>query len=357
MADNPTDPEISNTAPGRMPGRWTARVALLMSVVAATLAGYLSYTLIYLRPIAAQEYKTQQAIEVLEQRVLAEMDTALLETQRVLADLTLDLREENRDVQSTLENAVAQSMAEARANKPTTPRQWRMAEAAFLLRMANHWLQFEGDINASVTALQRADEVLLAIQAGGKKDEYDLLPVRSALAQEVVALKSVQRVDVQGIYLRLGALAQSVPSVRSGLTLETPEEATIAAQAPSTLMVIADELEKFVRITDLSTLTTQGGDVSTSERDLGPAEMLAARRTVIAALERAQLAVLRGQDDTYQLSLEQAQAAAKRLAPASDPQLRSFLGQISGLADEPLNTPLPKITGSLDALSQLMESL
>jgi uncharacterized protein HemX len=85
--------------------------------------------------------------------------------------------------------------------------------------------------------------------------------------------------------------------------------------------------------------------------------MLAARRTVIAALERAQLAVLRGQDDTYQLSLEQAQAAAKRLAPASDPQLRSFLGQISGLADEPLNTPLPKITGSLDALSQLMESL
>jgi hypothetical protein len=81
MADNPTDPEISNTAPGRMPGRWTARVALLMSVVAATLAGYLSYTLIYLQPIAAQEYKTQQAIEVLEQRVLAEMDTALLETQ------------------------------------------------------------------------------------------------------------------------------------------------------------------------------------------------------------------------------------------------------------------------------------
>ena len=174
MADNPTDPEISNTAPGRMPGRWMARVALLMSVVAATLAGYLSYTLIYLQPIAAQEYKTQQAIAVLEQRVLAEMDTALLETQRVLADLTLDLREENRDVQSTLENAVAQSLAEARANKPTTPRQWRMAEAAFLLRMANHWLQFEGDINASVTALQRADEVLLAIQAGGKKDEYDL---------------------------------------------------------------------------------------------------------------------------------------------------------------------------------------
>ena len=105
-------------------------------------------------------------------------------------------------MQRTLENAVAQSLAELTANKPTTPRQWRMAEAAFLLRMANHILQFEGDINAALMALQRADDVLLAIQAGQKKDEYDLLPVRTVLAQEVLALKNVQRVDVQGIYLR-----------------------------------------------------------------------------------------------------------------------------------------------------------
>lgn len=122
-------------------------------------------------------------------------------------------------------------------------------------------------------------------------------------------------------------------------------------------MAIAAELEKFVRITDLSTLATQGGDAAASERDHGPAEILAARRTVVAALERAQLAVLRGQDSAYQLSLEQAQVAARRLASASDPQLQGFLGQLSALAEEPLTAPLPKITGSLDALSQLMESL
>jgi uroporphyrin-3 C-methyltransferase len=232
-----------------------------------------------------------------------------------------------------------------------------MAEAAFLLRMANHWLQFEGDINASLTALQRADEVLLAIQSGGDKDEYDLLPVRTKLAQEVLALESVQRIDVQGIYLRLGALVQTVPNVRSSLTLETTEEAPSGTQASSTLMAIAAELEKFVRITDLSTLAAQAGDAVRSERDHGPAEILAARRTVVAALERAQLAVLRGEDDAYQLSLEQAQIAARRLASASDPQLQGFLGQISALAEEPLTAPLPKITGALDALSQLMESL
>ena len=357
MADNPTASETSAPSPGRVSGRRTARVALLMSFVAVMLAGYLGYTLIYLQPLAAQADKTQQSIDALEQRVLAEMDMALMENQRALADLGLGLREETQKVQRTLESAVAQSLAELRANKPTTPRQWRMSEAAFLLRMANHWLQFEGDINASLMALQRADDVLLAIQAGEQKDEYDLLPVRTVLAQEMLALKNVKRVDVQGIYLRLGALAQSVPNVRSGLTFETAKEAINATQAPSTLMIIAAELEKFVRITDLSALAAQGGDASTSERDSGPAEILAARRAVIAALERAQLAVLRRQDNAYQLSLEQAQDAAGRLASASDPQLQSFLDQMSALADERLNAPLPKITGSLDALSQLMESL
>ena len=357
MVDNPTASETNDPAPGQASGRLTALFALLMSLVAVMLAGYLGYTQIYLQPMAAQADKTQQAIDALEQRVFAEMDTALSENRRAIADLGLGLREESQNVQRTLETSVAQSLAELSANKPTTPRQWRMAEAAFLLRMANHWLQFEGDINASLTALQRADEVLLAIQSGGDKDEYDLLPVRTKLAQEALALESVQRIDVQGIYLRLGALVQTVPNVRSSLTLETTEEAPSGTQASSTLMAIAAELEKFVRITDLSTLAAQAGDAARSERDHGPAEILAARRTVVAALERAQLAVLRGEDDAYQLSLEQAQIAARRLASASDPQLQGFLGQISALAEEPLTAPLPKITGALDALSQLMESL
>ena len=57
-----------------------------------------------------------------------------------------------------------------------------------------------------------------------------------------------------------------------------------------------------MRITDLSSFA-QDEATQASDRGFGPAEILAARRTVIAALERAQLAVLRRQDDAYQLSL------------------------------------------------------
>ena len=100
-----------------------------------------------------------------------------------------------------------------------------MAEAAFLLRMANHILQFEGDINASLMALQRADDVLLAIQAGEKKTNTICCRCGLYWLKKCLRSKNVQRVDVQGIYLRLGALAQSVPNVRSGLTLASTGEA------------------------------------------------------------------------------------------------------------------------------------
>ena len=119
----------------------------------------------------------------------------------------------------------------------------------------------------------------------------------------MLALQRVQRIDVQGIYLRLGALAQNVPSLRGGLSFEIARSKSEASVLNP--VAIAAELEKFVRITDLSTLAQDEGKQA-ADRDFGPAEILAARRTVIAALERAQLAVLRRQDDAYQLSLEQA---------------------------------------------------
>ena len=59
-----------------------------------------------------------------------------------------------------------------------------------------------------------------AVQNSLKQDEYDLLPVRSALAQEILTLQQMKSVDVQGIFLRLQALAESVPAVGKALQLD-----------------------------------------------------------------------------------------------------------------------------------------
>lgn len=341
-------------APTKPASNWTARISLMIAVVALGTAGYLGYQLIYLQPFVSQTAQTQAALSDLEQQMRQELDAGMTAAERSVISLGEDLKEQNLSVQEDLRDAVAESLAMAEANKPTTPRQWRLSEAAFLLRMANYWLQFEGDVQVARQTLQRADEVLQAVQSSAKQDEYDLLPVRSALAQEIMALQQVRSVDVQGIFLRLQALADSVPAVREALQLKSASSTPASEQPITSLAAVVRELEKFVRITDLSELVTERSAIAAST--LGPEETMAARRSVMAALERAQVAALRRQSDAYQTSINDAIAAAQRLAPPSDSRLQQYMASLSAMLDEPLTAPVPSISGSLGELTRLMEA-
>ncbi|MBL6708046.1 MAG: uroporphyrinogen-III C-methyltransferase [Pseudomonadales bacterium] len=358
MTTKPSSDESSETdEPSKVVGprgTWTARISLLVATIALGAASFLGYELIYLQPIERQAEQTQAALSSLEQQVLQELDIAITKTERSVMELGEDLKTQNLSVQEDLRNAVMDSLATAQTNRPTTPRQWRLSEAAFLLRMANYWLQFEGDVQVALKTLQRADEVLQAVQSSLKQDEYDLLPVRSALAQEILALRQVKPVDVQGIFLRLQALADSVPAVGDALQLDMTSRGPEISTPVTSFAAIAQELEKFVRITDLSDLSGEDGAAAAST--LGPEDILTSRRAVIAAIERAQIAALRRQGEAYRASITDAVTAAGRLASPSDPQLRQYLELLSAMRDEPLTASVPKISGSLGELTRLMES-
>ena len=358
MTNKPSFDESSETdEPSKVVGprgSWTARISLVVATTALGAASFLGYQLIYLQPIERQAQQTQAALSSLEQQMLQELDIAITTTERSVMELGEELKTQNLSVQEDLRDAVMDSLAIAETNRPTTPRQWRLSEAAFLLRMANYWLQFEGDVQVALKTLQRADEVLQAVQNSLKQDEYDLLPVRSALAQEILALRQVKPVDVQGIFLRLQALAESVPAVGEALQLDmTSRHPEISAPLTS-FAAIVQELEKFVRITDLSDLAGEAGAAAAGT--LGPEDVLTSRRAVIAALERAQIAALRRQGEAYRASITDAVTAARRLASPSDPQLQQYLELLSAMRDEPLTASVPKISGSLGELTRLMES-
>ncbi len=335
-------------------GNWTARISLFVATIALGAAIFLGYQLIYLQPIERQAEQTQAALSSFEQQILQELDTAITMTERSVMELSEELKTQNLSVQENLRDAVMESLAMAETNRPTTPRQWRLSEAAFLLRMANYWLQFEGEVQVALKTLQRADKVLQAVQNSLTQDEYDLLPVRSALAQEILTLQQMKPLDIQGIFLRLQALAESVPAVGKALQLDTTPRRPETSAPPKPFAAIVQELEKFVRITDLSDLAGESSAIAAST--LGPGDVLTSRRKVIAALERAQIAALRRQGDAYRASITDAVKAARRLASPSDPQLQQYLELLSAMRDEPLTASVPKISGSLGELTRLMES-
>jgi len=334
-------------------GRGIAVFAFIVAICALALGAYLGYRLVYLQPFAAQTQQVEELVAATEQKILAELDAGMADSRMAISELAESLRQENLDVQKELRQAVAQSLEEAVASRPTTPRQWRMAEAAFLMRFANHWLLLEGDAATALQALQSADQVLLAIQGEGAGDEYDLLPVRLLLAEEILALQQFKAVDIQGIYAQLQALGAALPEVSSSLTL-SPLPIQDLEPAVDGWDAVISELTKFVRITDLSALTDSADAVN--EGDQGPAQLLTARRQARAAIERAQVAVLRGQEALFQASLAQAKQAALQLGLATDPQIQTFVDQVDALAEQRLTQPTPTISASLQALGRVLDA-
>jgi uroporphyrin-3 C-methyltransferase len=352
MTEQPDGTAAPKAIASKSGGRGIAVFAFLVAICALTLGAYLGYRLVYLQPFADQTQQVKELVAATERKILAELDSSMTDSRMAISELAESLRQENLDVQKELRQAVAQSLEEAVANKPTTPRQWRLAEAAFLMRFANHWLLLEGDAATALQALQSADQVLLAIQGEGAGDEYDLLPVRLLLAKEILALQLFKPVDVQGIYGQLQALETALPEVRSSLTLSPPtadmEPAAVGWDA------VISELAKFVRVTDLSVL--EDSDDSVTGSDLGPAQLLTARRQAMAAIERAQVAVLRGQEALFQASLAQAKQAALQLGLATDLQVQTFVDQVDALSEKRLTQPLPTISASLQALDSVLDA-
>ncbi|MCK4952055.1 MAG: uroporphyrinogen-III C-methyltransferase, partial [Gammaproteobacteria bacterium] len=79
-------------------------------------------------------------------------------------------------------------------------RDWVLSESEYLLQIANHRLQLEGDINTAKKALRIVDSKIMGLE------DPSLLPVRKQLADEISALESTNLPDIHGMALNLDSL-------------------------------------------------------------------------------------------------------------------------------------------------------
>ena len=117
------------------------------------------------------------------------------------------------------------ALAEAAAARPASaaPAQWRVAEAEYLLRIANHRLLMERDAAAARQLLALADNMLAEL------DDFAFHEVRALLAEDMAALTAYRGADVQGVFLRLEALRSVLPD----LPLRLPEFAGLEENSPA----------------------------------------------------------------------------------------------------------------------------
>jgi uroporphyrin-3 C-methyltransferase len=264
----------------------------------------------------------------------ASIDKLSTERDKTLAEF--EARQE-RELEAAKES-LSESLGQLAKQAPPSSREWKIAEVAYLLRIANYRLLMERDSEGALELLRAADGILAEL------DDFAYYQVRARLASEIRALSSLEPTDLSGVYLKLEAVKGEI----ANLPLKLPEYlAARRLPAPA-----AETNEGF-----WGTLATELGSyfrIRRSEREvtplLAPDEAVYLELNLRLMLEQAQLAALRGEQVVFSESLKNAAGWLREYLDAEDPRVSDMADELNRMASITLNEKLPDISGSLSAL-------
>ena len=305
--------------------------------------------------LSAQDKKIQGLANELSQgkSTLQQSLVALSQTQQAaIADLTQDMQSNQRSVNELSQRVLAQGKR-LRAMSDTSRDDWLLAEAQYLLKLANQRIRIERSPVGAQALLEEADNILRDL------DDPSLHPVRRAIAQDLAALKLLNVIDVEGIYVSLLALTDQVSSIPVRLSpsqRERSEQAAVSeGDSPKTFrQTIAASWQNFIR--------SFKDYVRVVHHEEKPKALLPVQDEVYLQqnlrlmLERAQLALLREQQDIYVQSLAQADQWLLQYYNRSE-VLTKFREALAHLQEKNIVQTLPDISHSLALLHEYISEL
>lgn len=228
---------------------------------------------------------------------------------------------------------------------------WLLAEAEYLLRIANQRLMIEKDIRGAMSALEAADEVLT------ESDDIGVYPVRQQLAREILALKGLTGVDRTGLYLTLEAAINSIHQLtdQALISENAPGFVVSAAQGESAGTgeepgAVVQAWNK-VKATLMQVVVVRRMDEPVKPL-LSPDQSAYARLNLQLMLEEAEMAVLRGNQPLYERALTKARTTIDDWYNASNPRVTALSDTLAELAGKNVDPELPDISQSLDLLKE-----
>ena len=223
---------------------------------------------------------------------------------------------------------------------------WRLAEAEHLLRLASLRLSALQDISSALALVQGADEILR------EQNDPGSFAAREQVAKTLIALRSTEQPYRTGLFLRLGALRDQV----TGLTELAPEYKdrgdsllglTADGDGASRWAQWWDQISRYIRI---------DFNADKNVRPLLAGQSLSQVRLALSlALEQAQWAALNGQAAVYSQVLDEAQDILKGNFNPDNGQSKAMLEQVAELSKQPVTVVTPDMTGTLSAVQGYLE--
>ncbi len=270
--------------------------------------------------------------------------------------------ERNGDALKPLEAAIDESRSQSATLESVTPRVARLersladlqgisvdarqtfllAEAEYYLQIANAQLQLAGNAELAALALEQADDRLAEL------GDPALTDVRRALADELAALDAMEKPDIAGATLTLGSLAQVAESlpVRGPDAAEESDPAVPEEDPGALSRAWASVREAF-----------SGAFNYTAPDDperplLTPGAEPLIRTNLALQLQAARLALLRGEQDLFRQSLDDADSWLAAYFDVSSAPVSSARDTIRDLRAAYQSAEQPDISESLRLLRQ-----
>ena len=221
---------------------------------------------------------------------------------------------------------------------------WMLAEAEYLLSIANNRILMERDITTGIAALNSADQVLKQV------GDPALLGIREQIANEINELKSVNLPDVTGLFLDVASLSNSVqqlPIMVAQQKIKTEPTLSVSHKT---------DWSDFIQTlwADVKGLMVIRHNEKPITPLLPPDQRIFLYQNLRLKLEMAQLAMLRRDTVAMKSSLSDVQNWLDTYFEKDSPAVQNLLSKISALEDIDLKPVLPDISGSLRALRQFM---
>jgi uncharacterized protein HemX len=261
---------------------------------------------------------------------------------KTLADFSQLHNEKLESTRKELNDAIARIQRQL----GKTRGDWLIADAEYLLSVANERLHLIGDVNTTREALEAADQRLR------ESGDAGTFKVREQIAREIAVIKSITVPDIVGIYASIQTLQDQVdklvlflPYTGKSLTkpVEEKKQPDETTEDQGLLDSAMDQLEGLVTIRHTE---------HEVKEILTPEEAQFIREQLRVKLEMVKISLVQHNEALFQSSLADAKKwTAQHFAKNSD--VNNFIAELDRFNNIKIHSQFPDISSSLKMLRDI----
>ena len=222
---------------------------------------------------------------------------------------------------------------------------WMVAEAAYLIKVAEIQLHLQKDRTTAIQLLKTADSRII------ETADNNLLPIREAIAQDLSDLNLIIEPDVTGMSYMLDAIIKQIPSLEITALHYQPLEKELSEP-----LVEKDEFDlneiyqKFLK--DFVVIKDHSEPVKPLMKEDQRINLV---NNVQLALQQAQIALAKSNNSIYQLNMDNANLWLKTYFKQDETTL-SLIEQVIQLKSMPVEAKYPNQLNSKKALEEINQA-